>query len=173
MRRLRRVGVRQWPRARFRRAAIASAAVRPHGRGDPLRPRLQRHAPRLGGVMHAGCFARSPLGASRGPARQPPRRSTEPPSDAMWPNVPSAGRLPARHRDDRVAALDCALRRPRRHQPTTLPVAALWMAAPYHAVTRAARGKRLANSLPPLARRSLLPPVTTRFAPIRTPSPAG
>ena len=33
-------------------------------------------------------------------ARQPPRRSTyEPPSDAMWPNVPAAGRLPARHRD--------------------------------------------------------------------------
>ena len=32
-------------------------------------------------------------------ARQPPRRSTETPSDSMWPNVLSAGRLPARHRD--------------------------------------------------------------------------
>ena len=63
-----------------------------------------------------------------------------------------------------IAALDCALRRPRRRQPTTLPLAALWMAAPYHAVTRAARGKRLANPLPLLARRPLLPPVTTRFA---------
>ena len=32
--------------------------------------------------------------------RQPPRRSSyEPPSDSMWPIVPSAGRLPARHRD--------------------------------------------------------------------------
>ena len=36
-----------------------------------------------------------------------------------------------------IAALDCAFRRPRRLQPTTLPVAALWMAAPYHPVTRA------------------------------------
>ena len=36
-----------------------------------------------------------------------------------------------------VAALDCAFRRPRRLQPTTLPVAALWMAAPYHPVTKA------------------------------------
>ena len=32
---------------------------------------------------------------------------------------------------------------------------------------------RLAISLPPLARRPLLPPVTTPFPPIRTPSPAG
>ena len=32
--------------------------------------------------------------------RQPPRRLlSEPPSDSMWPIVPSAGRLPARHRD--------------------------------------------------------------------------
>ena len=37
MRQLRRVGVRQRPRARFRRAALASAAVGPHGQGvsDP------------------------------------------------------------------------------------------------------------------------------------------
>ena len=53
-------------------------------------------------------------------------------------------------------------RRPRRRQPTTLPVAARWMAAPYHAVTRAARKIFLSRSLPPLARRPLLPPVTTR-----------
>ena len=63
-----------------------------------------------------------------------------------------------------IAALDCALRRPRRLQPTTLPVAALWMAVPYHAVTNASRGELLAHPLPPLARRPLLPPVTTRFA---------
>ena len=63
-----------------------------------------------------------------------------------------------------IAALDCALRRPRRLQPTTLPVAALWMAAPYHAVTKAARRRNfLSNSLPSLARRPLLPPVTTPF----------
>ena len=41
-----------------------------------------------------------------------------------------------------IAALDCALRRPRRRQPTTLPLAALWMAAPYHAVTKASRADR-------------------------------
>lgn len=105
--------------------------------------------------------------APRGPARTAtasPFDLAEPPSGSVWPNVPSAGRLPARHRDDRDTALDCALRRPRRRQPTTLPLAALWMAAPYHAVTKAARGKLLANPLPPLARRPLLPPVTTPFA---------
>ena len=86
----------------------------------------------------------------------------------MWLIVPSAGRLPARHRGNRDTALDCAFRRPRRLQPTTLPVAAPWMAAPYHAVTRASRAIFLAIPLPPLARRLLLPPVTTRFALIRT-----
>ena len=64
-----------------------------------------------------------------------------------------------------IAALDCAFWRPRRLQPTTLPVAALWMAAPYHPVTNAARRFLLARSLPRLARRPILPPVTTRFAP--------
>ena len=76
---------------------------------------------------------------------------------------------------ERDTALDCALRRSRRRQPTTLPVAALWMwmAAPYHAVTKAALRIFLAIPLPPLARRLLLPPVTTRFphsAPRRRPS---
>ena len=65
-----------------------------------------------------------------------------------------------------IAALDCAFRRPRRLQPTTLPVAALWMAALYHPVTKASLAKSLSRSLPPLARRPLLPPVTTRFATI-------
>ena len=71
-----------------------------------------------------------------------------------------------------IAAPDCALRRPRRRQPTTLPAAALWMAAPYHVVTRASLGKLLSRSLPPLAQRPLLAPVTTRFphsAPHRRP----
>ena len=63
-----------------------------------------------------------------------------------------------------IAALDCALRRPRRRQPTTLPVAALWMAAPYHPVTNASRAIFLAIPLPPLARRPLLAPVTSCFA---------
>ena len=37
------------------------------------RPRLQRHAPRLGGFMNTGGFARLPRGP-KGSARQPPRR---------------------------------------------------------------------------------------------------
>ena len=97
---------------------------------------------------------------------------SEPASGSEWPVVPVAGRLPARHRDDRDTAPDCALRRPRRLQPTTLPVAAPWMAAPYHRVTKASRAFLLARPLPPLARRPLLPPVTTRFpkfAPQRRP----
>ena len=130
MRRLRRVVVRQRPRARFRRAAIASAAVRPHGRGDPLRPRC--NATRHG--LAASCMPGVSPGRRSGPERSraaavSPFNLAEPPSGSVWPNVPTARRLPARHRDYRGAALDCALRRPRRLQPTTLPVAALWMAA--------------------------------------------
>ena len=154
-------GAPRLPTLRFVRTARGS---------ERLRPRLQRHAPRLGGVMNTGGFPGRRTGP-RGPARQPPRRLlSEPPSDSMWPIVPSAGRLPARHRDYGDTALDCAFRRPRRLQPTTLPVAALWMAAPYHPVTRAARRFLLARSLRLLARRPLLPPVTTRFpnfAPLR------
>ena len=163
MRRLRRAGIRQWPRARFRRAALASVAVRPHGQGVSV-PGPACNATRHGSA--SSIPGGSPVAAwPQEPARQPPRRLlSEPPSNSMWPIVPSAGRLPARHRDDRDTALDCALRRPRRRQPTTLPVAALWMAAPYHPVTKASRAIFLAIPLPPLARRPLLPPVTTRFA---------
>ena len=46
-----------------------------------------------------------------------------------------------------IAALDCPLRRPRRLQPTTLPVAALWMAAPYHAVTKSLTRKVVSKLL--------------------------
>ena len=45
--------------------------------------------------------------------------------------------------------------------------------APYHRVITRAPTFFLANPLPPLARRPLLAPVTTPFAPIRTPPPAG
>ena len=166
MRRLRRVGcptVAASPVSAHRACQRCGSSARP-GSERP-RPRLQRHAPRLGGIINTGGFARSPLGAPRGPVRQPPRRLlSEPPSDSMWPIVPAAGRLPARHRGDRDTALDCAFRRPCRRQPTTLPVAALWMAAPYHPVTKASRAIFLAIPLPPLARRPLLPPVTTPFA---------
>ena len=98
-RRLRRVGVRQWPRARFRRAALASAAVRPHGQG------VSASGPACNATRHgseaSSIPGRSPVAAwPQESTRQPPRRSSyEPPSDSMWLIVPSAGRLPARHRD--------------------------------------------------------------------------
>ena len=93
---------------------------------------------------------------------------SEPASGSEWPVVPWRGVCPRDIAISAIAALDCAFRRPRRLQPTTLPVAALWMAAPYHPVTRASLGKFLSRSLPPLARRPILAPVTTRFALIRT-----
>ena len=162
MRRLRRVGVRQWPRARFRRAAIASAAVRPHGQreiasGPAATPRATaRRLHQYRGVPRSPRGHKNPRG-SRLAVQLNLHRIR------CGPSCLRRGVCPRDTATTAVAAL-CALRRPRRLQPTTLPVAALWMAAPYHAVTRASRGMLLANSLPPLARRPLLPPVTTPFA---------
>ena len=93
---------------------------------------------------------------------------SEPASGSEWPVVPWRGVCPRDIAISAIAALDCAFRRPRRLQPTTLPVAALWMAASYHRVTRATRSFLLARSLLRLARRPILAPVTTRFALIRT-----
>ena len=137
------------------------------------RPRLQRHAPRLGGFMTTGGFPGCRVATRIRAAAAWPFELSEPASGSEWPVVPGAGRLSARHRDGRDTALDCAFRRPRRLQPTTLPVAAPWMAAPYHPVTRDSLEIFLAISLPPLARRPILAPVTTRFAPIRPLPPAG
>ena len=172
MRRLRHVGCPTVAASTVsaRRACQRCASSARPGSERP-RPRLQRHAPRLGGILDTGNFARSPLGT-----REVPHGSRlavcsvslhRIRSDSMWPIVPAAGRLPARHRGDRDTALDCAFRRPRRRQPTTLPVAALWRAAPYHGVTKASRALFLAIPLPLLARRPFLAPVTTRFSPIR------
>ncbi len=154
--------VRQWPRARFRRAALASVALGPHGQGMSPAPLATPRA-----------SARR-LHQSRGVPRSPrghknPRGSRL----AVWFERARLrfgvarrawGGASARttSRWIAIAAPDCALRRPRRLQPTTLPVAAPWMAAPYHPVTRAARRFLLARSLPPLARRPILAPVTTR-----------
>ena len=166
--------VRQRPRARFRRAAIASVALRPHGQRE--------------------CASPAPLATPRATARRLHQRPGAPRSPRGHKN-PRGSRLAVcsmglhrircgsscqwrgvcpRHRDcgDSGTGLR-PFRRPRRRQPTTLPLAALWVAAPYHAVTRAARAILLAIPLPPLARRPILPPVTTRSAPIRTPSLAG
>ncbi len=115
------------------------------------RPRLQRHAPRLGGIINPGGLPGRRVATRIRAAAASPFDLSEPASGSEWPAVPVAGRLPARHRDDRDTAPDCALRRPPRLQPTTLPVAAPWMAAPYHPVTKASRDFLLARSSPPLA----------------------
>ncbi len=91
--------VRQGPRARFRRAAIASVALCPHGQRDPLRPRLQRHAPRLGGFINPGGFPGRRVATRIRAAAASPFGLSEPASGQEWPVVPGAGRLPARHRD--------------------------------------------------------------------------
>ena len=64
------------------------------------RPRLQRHAPRLGGSLNTGGFPGRRVATRIRAAAASPFDLTEPPPDAMWPVVPVAGRLPARHRDD-------------------------------------------------------------------------
>ena len=91
--------VRQWPRARFRRAALASVAVRPHGQ-EVSAPgpacNTTRHGSEASSIPGGSAVAAWPQEFTR----QPPRRLTyEPPSDSVWPIVPVAGRLPARHRD--------------------------------------------------------------------------
>ena len=64
-----------------------------------------------------------------------------------------------------IAALDCAFRRPRRLQPTTLPVAALWMAASIPPRHESHTSKFSVSTIlaTPLARMPILAPVTTRF----------
>ena len=145
-------GAMRLPALRFVRTASGSA--RP-------RPRLQRHAPRLGGFIRDRGAPRSPRGhknprGSRLAVCSMGLHRIRCGSSCQWRGV-----CP-RHRDcgDSGTGLR-PFRRPRRRQPTTLPLAARWMAAPYHAVTRAARAIFLSRSLPPLARRPILPPVTT------------
>ena len=92
--------VRQRPRARFRRAALASVAVLPHGQ------RVSIPGPACNATRH-GSEASSIPGGS--PVAAWPQEShaaaaspfglSEPASGQEWPVVPGAGRLPARHRD--------------------------------------------------------------------------
>ena len=118
---------------------------------------------------------RSPVAAwPQESTRQPPRRSSyEPPSDSMWPIVPSAGRLPARHRDFCDSGTGLRLSAPTSASADHAAGGSSVVAAPYHAVTRASRTIFLAIPLPPLARRPHLAPVTTPLAPVRTRSPVG
>ena len=166
--------LRQRPRARFRRAALASVAIRPHGQRECASPAplatpraMARGLNEYRGVPRSPRGHKNPRGSRLAVCSMGLHRVRCGPS-CQWRGV-----CP-RHRDcgDSGTGLR-PFRRPRRRQPTTLPLAARWMAAPYHAVTRAARAAFLAIPLPPLARRPHLPPVTTPFAPIRTPSPAG
>ena len=174
MRRLRRVGVRQQPQARFPRAALASAAVGPHGRGSE-RPRPRCNATRHGSA--ASCMPGvSPIAAwPQESTRQPPRRlpRLSPHRIRCDPTCLRRGVCPRDTAISAVAALDCALRRPRRRQPTTLPVAALWMAASvprrHESLTRRVVSKPLAAAGPKAAFAACHYP----FSAFRTPSPAG
>ena len=83
-------GALRLPALRFVRTASGSA--RP-------RPRLQRHAPRLGGFTRYRGAPRSPRGHKNPRGSRLAVRSSEPPSVSMWLIVPVAGRLPAEHRD--------------------------------------------------------------------------
>ena len=144
-----------------RRACQRCASSARPGSERP-RPRLQRHAPRLGGFIRYRGVPRSPRGHKNPRGSRLAVCPLSPHRIRCDPSCHRQGVCPHDIATERDTALDCALRRPRRRQPTTLPVAALWMAAPYHAVTKASRAIFLAIPLPPLARRPLLPPVTTR-----------
>ena len=169
-RRLRRVVVRQRPRARFRRAAVASVAIRPHGQRECASP-APLATPRATARRLHEIPGGSPVAAwPQESTWQPPRRLLFRASIGFDVTHRARGGASARrHRDCGDNGTVRPFRRPRRRQPTT----ALWVAAPYHAVTRAARAIFLSIALPPLARRPLQPPVTTPFAPIRPPPPAG
>ena len=146
-------GAPRLPALRFVRTA--SGSERP-------RPRLQRHAPRLGGFIRDRGAPRSPRGHKNPRGSRLAVCSLSLHRTRCDPSCHRRGVCPHDIATTAIAALDCAFQRPRRRQPTTLPVAALWMAAPYHAVTRAARTIFLSIPLPPLAARPLLTPVTTR-----------
>ena len=160
--------VRQWPRARFRRAALASAAVRPHGQGVSI-PGPACNATRHGSTsLNTGDFPGCRVATRVRAAAASPFGLIEPASGSEWPVVPVAGRLPARHRDERDSGTGLRLAAPTSASADNAASGSLWMAAPYHRVTKASRAIFLAIPLPPLAARPLVPPVTTPFAPIRT-----
>ena len=126
MRRLRRVGVRQWPRARFRRAALASVAIRPHGQemspaplATPRASARRLHQSR--GVPRSPRGHKNPRG-SRLAVWVERARLRSGVARRAWGGASAR----ATSRWIAIAAPDCAFRRPRRLQPTTLPVAALW-----------------------------------------------
>ena len=146
------------PALRFVRTARGS---------ERLRPRLKRHAPRLGGIIDPGGVpGRRAVTRTRATAASPFDLS-EPASGSEWPVVPGAGRLPAKHRDDRDSGTGLRLAAPTSASADHATGGRSVVAAPYHPVTRASRAFLLSRSLQPLARRPILAPVTPRFAPIR------
>ena len=96
-------GAPRLPALRFVRTARGS---------ERPRPRLQRHAPRLGGFINTGGFPSRRVATRIRAAAASPFDLTEPPPDAMRPVVPVAGRLPARHRDDRDSGTGLRLSAP-------------------------------------------------------------
>ena len=88
--------VRQRPRARFRRAALASVALRPHGQRECASP-APLATPRATARRLHEIPGGSPVAAwPQESTRQPPRRLlSEPPSVSMWPQR-AFGRASAR-----------------------------------------------------------------------------
>ena len=107
-------GAPRLPALRFVRTASGSA--RP-------RPRLQRHAPRLGGFIRYRGGARSPRGHKNPRGSRLAVCSLNLHRIRCGPSCHRRGVCPHDIATTAIAALDCAFQRPRRRQPTTLPVA--------------------------------------------------
>ena len=91
---------------------LPAVAVRPHGQGVNV-PGPACNATRHGSAsLNTGGFPGCRVATRIRAAAASPFDLTEPPPDAMRPVVPVAGRLPARHRDDRDSGTGLRLSAP-------------------------------------------------------------
>ena len=154
--------VRQRPRARFRRAALASVATRPHGQemspaplATPRATARRLHQSR--GVPRSPRGHKNPRG-SRLAVWVERARLRSGVARRAWGGASAR----ATSRWIAIAAPDCAFSAPTSASADHAAGGSSVVAAPYHPVTRASRAFLLARSLQPLARRPILAPVTTR-----------
>ena len=119
-----------------------SGVCRFHGQGVSV-PGPACNATRHGSTsLNTGGFPGYRVATRVRAAAASPFASTEPPSDAKWLVVPSAGRLPARHRDERDSGTGLRLAAPTSASADNAAPGSLWMAAPYHRVTKSSRASR-------------------------------
>ena len=97
---------RRWPRARFRRGdgCGSCGGFPPHGRGGEIPPEHPRVVAPRRRRLHGTVFVPSPAASSPRVGRLA-ACLIEPPSDAMWPVVPTSVRLPEKQRHYGDAAL--------------------------------------------------------------------